>query len=381
MDFEEVQPEWNPARFADERRAWNGHYPGQPDLEVRVEAAGYRGRATYFDVLLPFSTAWLEPADEVQPPLDRAIEGMVAVMTVLAIVGAAWFARRNLRQGSGDRRGAVRLGVVVFVSSMLAGLLTWRPATLVAGGIGPPLLALAVAILIALWTACAYLALEPYARRLWPQTLITWTRVLMGRFNDPRVGRDMLIGGVAGTAIIVMQRLDGILPALFGGLTRQPFGNSLDQGLHAFGAIIRPDVLAYPMFVLLLLTAMLYLVRKRWLAIGVTVFLLILLDGYWKGAEAIGEIALLTAVGETVIVWSVMTALLIRFGLFAQVVAFFFAFRLQHWTVTFDTSAWYAGSSFIVVGLLDVLSLFALRTAVRGAGLRDDREAAFVEST
>ena len=36
-----------------------------------------------------------------------------------------------------------------------------------------------------------YIACEPYVRRLWPQTMVGWTRALSGRFKDPLVGRDI----------------------------------------------------------------------------------------------------------------------------------------------------------------------------------------------
>jgi hypothetical protein len=42
-----------------------------------------------------------------------------------------------------------------------------------------------------------YLALEPYARRLWPRMLVAWSRLLQGRLTDPLVGRELLIGGAA----------------------------------------------------------------------------------------------------------------------------------------------------------------------------------------
>ena len=42
------------------------------------------------------------------------------------------------------------------------------------------------------WTV--YLALEPFVRRYWPQTLISWTRILSGRMQDGAVGRDVLVG-------------------------------------------------------------------------------------------------------------------------------------------------------------------------------------------
>jgi serine/threonine-protein kinase len=43
-----------------------------------------------------------------------------------------------------------------------------------------------------------YIALEPGVRRRWPRLLIGWTRLLAGRFRDPMVGREILIGIAAG---------------------------------------------------------------------------------------------------------------------------------------------------------------------------------------
>jgi len=46
------------------------------------------------------------------------------------------------------------------------------------------------------WTA--YLGLEPYIRRRWPQIIISWTSLLGGGLRDPVVGRDVLIGAALG---------------------------------------------------------------------------------------------------------------------------------------------------------------------------------------
>ena len=46
-----------------------------------------------------------------------------------------------------------------------------------------------------------YIAIEPYLRRLWPRTMISWARALEGRWRDPLVGRDALLGAVATGAI------------------------------------------------------------------------------------------------------------------------------------------------------------------------------------
>jgi len=40
----------------------------------------------------------------------------------------------------------------------------------------------------------AYLAIEPYARRHWPDSLISWNRLLAGRLRDPLVASHVLAG-------------------------------------------------------------------------------------------------------------------------------------------------------------------------------------------
>ena len=49
-----------------------------------------------------------------------------------------------------------------------------------------------------------YLALEPWVRRYWPQTMITWSRVVAGQWTDPLVGRDLLFGTFFGIVYALM---------------------------------------------------------------------------------------------------------------------------------------------------------------------------------
>ena len=44
----------------------------------------------------------------------------------------------------------------------------------------------------------AYLGIEPWIRRHWPASLISWSRLLAGSFRDPLVGRDVLLGAAFG---------------------------------------------------------------------------------------------------------------------------------------------------------------------------------------
>src|SRR5262249_57649839 len=54
FDLSGLQParsEWAPPCACDRQAAWTGTLPDQPDRPVRVEAAAYRGRPVYFEVM------------------------------------------------------------------------------------------------------------------------------------------------------------------------------------------------------------------------------------------------------------------------------------------------------------------------------------------
>src|SRR5436305_14391154 len=61
---------------------------------------------------------------------------------------------------------------------------------------------------------------ERFARKMYPEALISWTRLLRGGFGDPLVGRDVLFGMLVGGAafltneatVWLQQRLNGQLP-------------------------------------------------------------------------------------------------------------------------------------------------------------------------
>ena len=122
------------------------------------------------------------------------------------MVAAALLAAGNLRRQRGDRRGAFRLAAFTFCVQMA--LWAARAHSSVSfGTFGMFLVALATSVFygVVMWTV--YMALEPYVRRRWPQTLISWSAVLIGRVRDAVVGRDVLIGCAAGSALAVLNGL------------------------------------------------------------------------------------------------------------------------------------------------------------------------------
>src|SRR5262249_7148808 len=124
-----------------------------------------------------------------------------AFATILTWAAAGLLARRNVRQGRGDRRGAFRLSVFI-AATYLAGTTigAHHPGNIV-GEIDLIRMLLALTLFTGAGAWLMYMAIEPYLRRIWPEMLIGWTRVLTGRFRDPRVGRDVLIGACAGIVV------------------------------------------------------------------------------------------------------------------------------------------------------------------------------------
>ena len=53
--------------------------------------------------------------------------------------------------------------------------------------------------------ASLYLALEPFVRRRWPQSLISWTRLLAGDVRDPLVAGHILLATAFGVAIAIVR--------------------------------------------------------------------------------------------------------------------------------------------------------------------------------
>src|SRR5215212_9044706 len=201
--FRRVEPTWIPPHAFDERAAWEGAYPGQPDAPLRVEAAAFRGRPVYFQLVNP----WNQPMREAQTPLPAGVRILLAVIVVLffaMMIGAALLARHNLRLGRGDRRGALRLASFVFAGTLLDWLLTTHHIPSLAEEFNNFLFALPMCLFISGMLWLIYMALEPYVRRRWPGRIVGWTRLLAGGWRDPLVGRDLLVGAFTGCALALL---------------------------------------------------------------------------------------------------------------------------------------------------------------------------------
>jgi serine/threonine-protein kinase len=359
-----VTPQWTSRGYSDERAAWEGPLPGWPEQRLRVEASAYRGRAVFFQLVYP----WTQPAQMREQPPSRGRkwgQTVVAVVLLAVLAVAAMVARHNLRKGRGDRRGALRISTVVFVGSML----TWVASGTHFADVNVELGRLFTAIGDALFSAgllwLLYLALEPYVRKFWPSTMVAWSRLLAGKFLDPRIGRDILIGTIFGIGIPLAGRVQMYMLPLLGFPPLPPQVPSMRwlEGTRLMLATVADLVFAAmfnSLWIIFALVAVNLVVRRLWAtAIVMILFLLVTSAGSIAETPPAWMAALFSLVVAAAIVFVVF-----RFGLLAMTVMFFVNFLLQSAALTLDTSRWFfptTGALLLIVGALAAYGFYSSR--------------------
>jgi len=225
LRFSPVQPDWVPPVYADTRYAWLGSTENENDLPIRIEAATYRGHIVSFEVIAPWTHR--DTGDPTQGVADQGaavsqFELFVPLLVAIFVLGPL-----HLRRGQADAQGGFRLGVLVFAIQMV--VWTCETRHQVDGyaefrlEIRALVLGLAFALYWAALIAGAYVALEPLVRRWWPEAAISWTRLLAGRWQDPLVGRDVLVGVLGGLIWIVVNMIGNLLPHWLGEPAASPW--------------------------------------------------------------------------------------------------------------------------------------------------------------
>ena len=136
-------------------------------------------------------------------PGDKARQIVFIVIFLFLLAAAGLLARLNYRRGKGDRQGSFRIALVVFVLQMLLWV-CYEHFVPAVGTVGMLILAVSSSLFMAAMVWTLYMALEPYVRKFWPQTIISWSRILTGKIRDPLVGRDVLFGVLLGLTWIVI---------------------------------------------------------------------------------------------------------------------------------------------------------------------------------
>jgi serine/threonine-protein kinase len=366
--FHAVAPEWLPRGQSDMRAAWEGPIPGGPP-RVRVETASWHGRPIQFEMIAPWTRA--ERMEEV--PVGRAARlfNAVAVMSIVAmLLAAVLVARSNVRAGRGDWSGAWRLAGV----AVAAQLLTWAfndphlgnptlEVTRFFASTGEALFAGALLFVM-------HLAVEPAVRKYWPDSLLGWTRLLQGRFVDPRVGRDVLVGLAAGALMqTFMAARDPLQWWLGYDYPAASFGNTrYFEGTHYvigfFSSILGSQAVFTAMWCIFTIVGLKRLLKREWLGglAATAVFTVIAGREIFAGAPGAWWLNLLLAAA----VLGVLTVVAIRVGLLAAVACFVASYMISATPWTFDPGAWFFPQSAVALALVCGLALFGGVAAAGG---------------
>ncbi len=365
-----VTPEWAPPVFADHRAAWTGSWPGKQEVPLKIEAAAAGGKPVWLGIVMP----WTRPAEE-PPPLqggfwNRAAPLVRSVWPVVVLLTAGSVALRNVRRGRGDRRGALRLALYLGAARMSWFLGAHHLASpseleLFIGHLAWAMMSVGLAYVF-------YLAVEPYARRLWPRMLVSWVRVLEGRFRDPLVGRDLLIGSAAAALSALLWLLSTWIPAMFGGAPELP---SFDEGsfeplrgtvptLVTFAALHTQALLTiiFPVTTLLIFRLLL---RRTWAALVVGSLVPIVMF-YPESGSVTGYLV------ASVLVITISWLTLFRAGLLGFVAMYTVAFLLDQMPLTPNPSAWYLGATLLSLALIIAPAAYGFWISMAGRPLFRD---------
>jgi len=353
--------------FADERKAWTGHLPQVPETPVRIEAAAARGQPVAFEIIGPWSQSVRTPRRPQPPFFNRAIAALSTLIMPGLMLVAALLARRNIRLGRGDRRGAFRAAAAVFTLMVVGWLLSAMHVPVLGREVDRFFSMIGSALFGSVLIWLAYLGLEPYVRRFAPDSLVGWTRLLAGGWRDPVVGRDVAIGVCAGLVMTMMFASHNIIPPLFGQPEPMPFTGgpqaALASGRQAL-AVLLVDVqngMTSGMLGIGGLVAFQLLLKRRWLAAiaAIICFCPVVLNGMFEPGYPVLDVVLglmITAGFVVAIAWG---------GLLVTIAALATHFILLRSPITADLTSWRAPTTFVMLGTVVAIGLGSCFSATR----------------
>jgi serine/threonine-protein kinase len=367
--FRPATPAWTPRTFADTRAAWEGAWPEQPDIPIRIEAATYKGKVVSFQVIGP----WTRPArmeEEAQNATDRVVTIVGSILITGALIAAAIAARSHLRRGRADRRGADRLALAVMAMFVVAWLLGAHHVDDMADELNTFFLFVAMALFVGAMDWLFYLALEPLVRKWNPRALVGWNRLLNGTLRDPQVGRDVLIGTVAGSLFALSQAPGPLMATLGGGVPGVPVVTSFAPLIGVQATISNviagaPSAIANAMMLILTFACLRMLTGRTWLAAGIVIAVLVTVTV----ANVVGTPGRWVELFLAVPGITMMLVIAIRYGLLTTIVMLFVWVVLHVMPLTADPSMPYFGASAWMLAGVFALALFGAHAARAGQSL------------
>lgn len=354
----------NPPFYCDKNFAWESSNNDVSGETIRIEAGTYQNKPVFFQVMGPWN---MPSVDKGNFERDGVHFSNIFLWTIIVIVtiGAGFLSHRNIKLARGDRKGAMRLALFVLGCVFLNHLFlvhhqfTLNELNILAFSLGE-------SIFMATLIWILYMALEPYARRLWPEQLISWNRLMQGKFFDPLVSRDLLYGIFFGLFWAVLEMSEVYIQTLAGHAPYFQFFTALTvfngplQTISVFlGLTTRAIYDSMMLFVFLLILRIIF--RKQTLAFVAFIVIFVLfytMLSFNSGMPYHWFFGLLNVI--------IMLLIMIRFGLLALIFAYIVDLLFLLFPLTDEFEKWYAGPSQFTVVITVLMSIVAISFAFRG---------------
>jgi hypothetical protein len=205
--------------------------------------------------------------------------------------------------------------------------------------------------------------------------LTSWIRLVDGRYADARVGRDLMIGCLVGTAIALLIAAHQAAPVLFGAPPGRPDNVGyvehqltsllgLREQIAEILGLLRSNIVLVMGFVVILVMSRLVL-RRRGVSFAVA-FLIFVPLALPKGDFLALNLAL--AVASTVLLlWTMF-----RFGLLAAAAGLVTNMLLQSAPLGMSLSSWQATPSLVVLAVVLGMGLHGFRRSLGKGGAFQD---------
>src|ERR1019366_2124320 len=340
-------------RFAhDQQLSWSGPHPVIPGVTVNMDIGWWKGRVTLARAELKFPDSPQKSGSLSRPPW---LQWFVSASLAVGVFFGVLLARKNWKAARSDRKGALRLAWVVLILGCAEWIGTVHPVVssdmldLFFSAAGEWLFAALVMWLL-------YLALEPEVRARWPHSLVSWNRVLAGKWLDAQVGSHILIGAATGCALWTAVNLIEIL---------QSSERTLDAGMNLTATLgIRQwiEVNAIQMLSSLIVGLVGFFVifglrvlprRDILAAVAASVLFTVTRPDIFDAPH------LLIALTIWVVLYAALIFTLLRFGLVATIAAVFFIDSYQYITVGTAFVSWMTPPGLATLTLLLGIAAFA----------------------
>lgn len=192
---------------------------GQPALDASIKGLLFADgdAAVYFGAGDPSPPPAKSGGGASMSDLAAAVR---VAWNLVPVLFGVWLAGRSMRLGRKSPRQAMELARIVFLLQFVGWLMMVRPFDFTspnafniwAAGFGQALFNAA-----AVWVF--YVAIDPYARRVWTRSLISYARFAgdwRRAYRDPIVGRSLLTGLAGGVIFALLRRADQVIPRWLG---------------------------------------------------------------------------------------------------------------------------------------------------------------------